>query len=46
MAKISAKYSVERLRFSNEFQIVVSNEIIDKSAEITVHSGAALLVKS
>ena len=44
MAKNRAKFSVERLRFFNEFPLGVSNEIVQKSAEITVHSGTALVL--
>lgn len=38
------KYPTEKVEFTNEFPLGLSNEITEKSAIITVHSGAALII--
>lgn len=44
LSEIGVKYPTERLRFSNDFPLGLSNEIVADYAEITVHSGAALVL--
>lgn len=47
-AEISAfgvKYPVEKRVFTNDFPLGVSNEITAPFAEITVHSGTAIIIK-
>lgn len=44
ISETGVKYPTENLVFTNEFPLGVSNEIIQKTAEITVHSGTALVI--
>lgn len=44
LSEIGVKYPTERLLFTNDFPLGLSNEIVAESAEITVHSGTALVV--
>lgn len=44
ISEIGVKYPTEMLEFSNDFPLGLSNEIVEKSARITVHSGAAVVL--
>lgn len=44
ISEIGVKYPADRLSFSNEFPVGLSNEVVGKSAVVTVHSGAALIL--
>ncbi|HCF83208.1 MAG TPA: thiamine diphosphokinase [Ruminococcaceae bacterium] len=44
ISESGVKYPTEKVEFTNEFPLGLSNEITEKSAKITVHSGAALII--
>ncbi len=44
ISEIGVKYPADRLWFTNDFPLGVSNEVVGDSAIITVHSGAALVL--
>lgn len=44
ISESGVKYPTEKLAFTNDFPLGLSNEITEKTAKITVHSGAALII--
>lgn len=44
ISESGVKYPTENLAFTNDFPLGLSNEITEKTAKITVHSGAALII--
>ena len=44
ISEIGVKYPTEKLLFTNDFPLGVSNEIVQNSAKITAHSGTALVL--
>lgn len=44
ISESGVKYPTEKLTFTNDFPLGLSNEITEKTAKITVHSGAALII--
>lgn len=44
ISESGVKYPTENLAFTNDFPLGLSNEITEKTAKITVHSGVALII--
>lgn len=44
ISESGVKYPTEKFAFTNDFPLGLSNEITEKTAKITVHSGAALII--
>ena len=44
ISESGVKYPTERLRFTNDFPLGLSNEIVGNSAKITAHGGAVLVL--